>query len=291
MTGKFLVQSSSKAQTRRGKTYLRLRLFDTTGRAWPAVMWEDKDVPAGVLVDVIVEQEDYNGEAQLNVKALRVLDEKPGDLFLPRTKANVDELVTELQTFINDVRDDNLRMLLKRAAEDPRWRRAPAAMKLHHAYLGGLLEHVVNLCRLATAVSALYPGVRRDLLITAAVLHDIGKLAELASDVNIEYTTDGNLLGHIVIGLLWADAWMTEFNFLDETRRLVRHLIISHHGATQYGSPKPPQLLEAVIFTALDGLDAGVGSALAVIDKAAPGAVWSEETNKYQRIYLGEEKK
>ncbi len=285
---KYLVQQVSKASTARGKNYLRLRLFELGGKAWNAVWWEDKELPTGVVIDALAEESEFAGQPQLTIKAARVTNDDPSDLFLPKTQQSVDGLFAELLGFIDGVVDRHLRGLLILATNDPRWRRAPAAMKIHHAYLGGLLEHTVNLCRLVNVVAPLYPAARRDLLITAAVLHDVGKLEELTCGVNIEYSTDGQLLGHIIIGLLWVDGWMTELDFPGELRRLVRHLIISHHGAQAYGSPKPPQLLEAQLFTALDGLDAGMGAALAVLEKAAPDAVWTEETNKYQKLYLGE---
>lgn len=290
---KYLVQSVTKAATKGGKKYLRLKLFDDTGRQWPGVMWEDRDLETGVLIDALTEQSDYNGEAQLNVKAFRVLSEKPTDAFLPRSKNDVDALLVELNSFVLSVSSGHLQAILAKAVRDDgheserRWRRGVAAKTMHHAFLGGLLEHTVNLCRLADAVSKLYPVLRRDLLITAAILHDIGKLDELTSDVNIEYTTDGNLLGHIVIGILRIDKWMDELGTPDETRRLVRHLIISHHGNLNFGSPKTPQIMEAQIFSNLDGLDAGMGAMLAAIEKAVPGKEWSDKVGFGQPLYLG----
>jgi 3'-5' exoribonuclease len=287
----YLVQSVSKAQTKRGKNYLRMQLVEAGGKVHRGVMWEDKDLDQGCVIDALVEEDSFGGEAQLNVKALRVIAAKPtGDEFLPRATVDVGTLMTELKGFIASVADDGIKRVLYRAVEDPRWFRWPAAQGMHHAYLGGLLEHTTNLARLADAIARLYPIVRRDLLIAAAVLHDVGKLDEMRCDTNIEYVDEGKLLGHIIQGYERLMVWCAEEVLDPPTALLLKHLVLSHHGQQSFGSPKSPQLLEAQIFSNMDGLDANIGSMLAKI-KEAQGKAWTEKCSTGQALYLGEMKK
>src|SRR5437899_1164819 len=149
---KYLINSVTKATTQRGKTYLRGQLYEPGGKSHKFVMWEDKDFKSGQVIDALVEESEFNGETQLNIKAARVVNDDPGELFLPRTAQSVGGLHQELQQFVESVANDQLKQLLKLAVADERWKRAPAAKTMHHAFLGGLLEHTVNLCRLADAV-------------------------------------------------------------------------------------------------------------------------------------------
>lgn len=289
--GQYLVQTVTKATTKRGKDYLRMQLVEAGGRIHKAVMWESKDLDAGCVIDALVEEDSFGGEAQLNVKALRVIADKPkGDEFLPRATVDVGTLLVELKGFIDSVTDDGIKRVLTRAVQDPRWLRWPAAQGMHHAYLGGLLEHTTNLARLADAVSKLYPILRRDLLVAAAVLHDVGKLDEMSCDTNIEYVTEGKLIGHIIQGYERLLGWLEEENVDASTALLLKHLVLSHHGTQAFGSPKSPQLLEAQVFSNLDGLDANIGGMLAAI-KRAEGKEWTDKTNTGQALYLGEAKK
>ena len=289
--GQYLVQSVTTAQTKRGKDYLRMQLVEPGGKVWKAVMWDSKEVPQGAVIDALVEEDSFGGEPQLNVKALRVLADKPeGDTFLPRATMDVGTLYEELKTWVSTITDPKVQAVAHRAIQDPRWLRGPAAQTMHHAFLGGLLEHTVNLCRLGDAVTKLYPFLRRDLLIFTAVIHDVGKLDEMTCETNIEYTTEGKLCGHIIQGferLLW---WLAEENVDADTALLLKHMLLSHHGTQAFGSPKSPQLLEAQVFSNLDGLDANLGGMTAAI-KRAEGKAWTDKTNTGQALYLGEVKK
>jgi 3'-5' exoribonuclease len=279
MNGKYLINSVNKASTKNGKAYLRLQLYEPGGRSWKAVLWEDKDLKSGQVIEAWVEEGEFGGEQQLNVKACRVVDDDPGDLFLPRTKQSVDGLFEELQGFVNSLDDQKLRLLLKVAIDDPRWKRAPAGKTMHHAYLGGLLEHTVNLCRLSDAVAKLYPTLRRELLIAASVLHDLGKMDEMSCGVTIEYTVEGQLLGHIAIGLLRTDTWMKELGFDKDLRLTVLHLIASHHGNLAYGAIKQPSIVEAQVFSNLDGIDANLGKMTALVEKAGADKEWTDKAD------------
>lgn len=290
--GQYLVQQVSKAQTKRGKDYLRMQLVEPGGKVWKAVMWESRELDQGCVIDALAEEDSFGGEAQLNVKALRVIAAKPeGDTFLPRATVDVSTLMEELKTWTQSITNDQIKRVANRAIQDPRWLRGPAAQTMHHAFLGGLLEHTVNLCRLADAVAKLYPFLRRDLLLVAAVLHDVGKLDEMSCESAIEYTTPGRLLSHIVQGyerLLW---WLAEENIDDSTGLLLKHLVLSHHGNKAFGSPVSPEIIEAQVFSGLDGLDANIGAMVATI-KRAEGKEWTDKCpGTGQALYLGEVKK
>lgn len=276
---KYLINSVTKATTGRGKTYLRGQLYEPGGKSHKFVMWEDKEFKSGQVIDALVEESEFGGEAQLNIKAARVTNDDPGELFLPRTKQSIDGLYAELLDFVASVTDVQLQNLLQKATQDPRWKRAPAAKQHHHAFLGGLLEHTVNLCRLADAVAKLYPHLRRDLLITGAVLHDLGKMNEMSCGITIEYTPEGNLLGHVAIGLVRASEWMKELKFENELYLTVMHIIGSHHGNLNFGAIKQPSIVEAQVFCNLDGIDASIGKMLALVEKAGADREYTDKAD------------
>jgi 3'-5' exoribonuclease len=276
---KYLINSVTRAETKNKRVYLRMQLFEPGGKAHKAVFWEDRELKSGQVIEAWVEEDSFGGEAQLNVKACRVTNDDPGELFLPRTKQSVDGLYAELLDFVASVTDMKLQGLLQLATMDPRWKRAPAAKVNHHSYLGGLLEHVVNLCRLSDAVSRLYPTLRRDLLITASILHDIGKMSEMSCGVTIEYTSEGNLLGHIYLGMARVDKWIDTLDFDPVLRLTVLHLIASHHGNLNYGAIKQPSIVEAQVFSDLDGIDAHLGKMAALVEKAGQGKEWTDRAD------------
>lgn len=290
--GTFMVQQCQSAATGRGKPYLRMKVYEKGGRLWPAMFWEGRDeYKSGSFLDVMAEESEYNGEKQLNILAARVVTGFDPLDFLPKSKEDTTALRKELEGYVAEVADLKLRALLIMVLQDKRWDRSPAATTMHHAYLGGLIVHVVGLCRLSYAVAALYPSLRRDLLVTASVVHDFGKLEELESATTIEYTDQGNLIGHISLGLLRVDKYMDELGFDGELRMTVRHLIVSHHGQASYGSPKPPQILEAQVFCNLDGIDANLGKMLASIEKAGASKEWTDKAGfNDNRLYLGRKK-
>src|SRR5579864_3594430 len=286
---KSMIQQVIPAESKKGFKYTRFKLLEPGGKAHQATwMEEHHEFLAGMIVDSMVEPEEYNGEPQLKISYMKVRPEESPEEFLPHTPYDVEHMLTELLDFAKSVRDELLRKLLHKALSDPRWRRSAAATTVHHAYLGGLLEHTLNLARLVNAIAALYPRLRRDLLMTGAVLHDIGKMAEIASGINIEYTDAGQLEGHIIIGRDMVIAWMRELGFDEDRRMLVSHLILSHHGQQQYGSPKPPLCVEAQVLCDIDGLDAHMGAMFAVIDKARPGQLWSDKVKWETKYYLGD---
>lgn len=284
----YLVNSAEQATTKTGKKYLRLKLYEPGGKLWSGMFWSDAEPPpVGKVVDVLAELDSYQGQEQLKITALRVTDKDPSDVFLPKSKYDVDAMYEELLSFRDSVGNGHIRDLLNEATLDPRWRRTPAAKAMHHAFLAGLLEHTVNLCRLADMVCKLYPVLRRDLMICAAIIHDIGKMDELQCSTVIEYGIEGLLIGHISIGLVRVTKWMDELKFDAELRMIIQHLILSHHGNKSYGSPVEPAILEAQVFSNLDGLDANIGKIFGAIAKTAEGKEWTEPVEYKTKYYLG----
>lgn len=296
MKGKYLVQSVERANKKDGAVYLKLKLFEKGGKTWDSKYWADAEVEAGNVIDALAEEGEYNGTPQLTVKQFSVLDEKAGMEFLPHTTKNVEDMFFHLTGFVTMVKDQDIRLLLEKAIEDPRWKIAPAAMSMHQGYIGGLLEHVVSLCRLCHQVSLLYdPHLRTDLLVAAAILHDIGKQDELQYTSNISYTDAGSLIGHTSIGFQRVSRMMDQLKtpsidsngVSEDTRLLIEHMILSHHGQKDWGAPVVPMVIEAQVFHHLDYMDAQVSAMIENTEKSR-GKVWTEYVKSTKaRLYLG----
>ncbi|MFQ5779090.1 MAG: 3'-5' exoribonuclease YhaM family protein, partial [Terriglobia bacterium] len=290
ITSYFLVQSKEVRSTREGKPYLALRLADRTGtveaRLWDAGAQVESSFERNDVVKVEAMVETYRGRRQLKLKRVRRAREEEVELdeFLPQTREDVEKLFAELLAVARGVGHRHLRELLLAVLEDAelaeRLKRAPGAKVLHHAYRGGLLEHIVSLCRLCRLAAQNYPQVDLDLLLTGAILHDLGKVYELSYDRAFDYTTAGNLVGHIAIGLELLGRKMDALEgFPPELRVLVEHLVLSHHGRLEFGSPVTPKFTEAVLLHYLDDLDSkmeAVRSSLAAAEEAGREGEWTD---------------
>ncbi len=293
----FLVHEKEIRSTREGKTYLRLELGDRSGtieaRMWDQFDAASKGIQRDDFVKVQARVEIYKNRPQLSLQQLRLAKPEEIDLadFLPHTKEDVVKLYAQLQEHAAGIANPWLKKLVSGIIADPniaaRYKRAPAAKVMHHAYLGGLIEHVVSLCRLAKQVAAHYPELDLDLLLTAAILHDVGKLDELCYERAIGYTVEGQLLGHILMEFETVSKAMDAIEgFPANLKTIVQHLLISHHGQYEFGSPKLPMIREALVFHYLDDLDsklAAVRAALAV-DSAEPE--WSAYSGALGRKFL-----
>jgi 3'-5' exoribonuclease len=278
--GYFLVLAKQLGTTKTNKPYLNLTLADKTGQL-EARIWDPsdpriaKDFNKGDLVKARGSASRYNDKLQMKVDQLRVAlptEVEMSDM-LPSTTYNVDDLWRQLLGFVESLSNRDLKLLLSTLLADPvigaAYREAPAAKQLHHAWLGGLLEHVVSLCTLADRVVPHYPLVDRDLLLTGVILHDIGKVQELSWDVGFEYTLEGTLLGHIQIGAALAERTMDSLpNFPPKLKTLVLHMILSHHGKLEFGSPKLPMIPEALMLNFLDDLDAKMQTVASEFEKS-----------------------
>jgi 3'-5' exoribonuclease len=293
----FLVHEKELRNTREGKTYLRFSLGDRSGtieaRMWDLFEAAAKDVSRDDFVKVQARVELYRDRPQLAILQLRLAKPEEIDLadFLPHTKEDVGKLWTQLLEFVNGISNPFLRQLNLTVLHDakiaPRYKRAPAAKVMHHAYIGGLLEHVVSLCGLADQIAAHYPDLNLDLLITAAILHDVGKLDELCYERSISYTPEGQLLGHIVMELDTVHRAMDAIpGFPPPLRTVVDHLLISHHGEYEFGSPKLPMIREALTFHYMDDLDSKLTAVRSALAAESGEALWSAYSHALGRKFL-----
>jgi 3'-5' exoribonuclease len=297
ITSFFLVCEKEIRNTREGKPYLRLELGDRSGTI-EARMWDQfesvvKDINRDDLVKVQGRIEIYRNRPQLSVLQVRLAKPEEVDLadFLPATKADVGKLYAQLLEFAASIANPFLKKLVTGILNDPaiaaKYKRAPAAKVMHHAYLGGLLEHVISLCGLAKQAAAHYPELEVDLLLTAAMLHDVGKLDELCYDRAISYTVEGQLLGHIMMEFETVSKAMDAIEgFPANLKTVVQHMLISHHGQYEFGSPKLPMIREALVFHYLDDLDSKLAAARAALALDSGEPEWSAYSGALGRKFL-----
>ena len=263
-----------------------MELGDRSGtveaRVWDAFEAIAKDINRDDFIKVLARVEIYRNKPQLVLQQVRRATPEEIDLsdYLPHTKENVEEMWTRLQSYAAEIENSWLRQLVVSILQDPpnaaRFKRAPAAKVMHHAFIGGLLEHVVGLCGLAKQIAAHYPELNVDLLLTAAILHDVGKLDELCYERAVGYTTEGQLLGHIVLELESVSKAMDAIpNFPPRLKTVVQHLLISHHGEYEFGSPKLPMIREALVFHYMDDLDSKLGAVRTALATPSGEPEWS----------------
>ena len=311
--GFFLVLYKQLCTTKTNKAYLNVILGDKTGQLEGRI-WEPGDpriareFEKGDTVKVRGSFSRYNDRAQVKVDQLRKAVDGEVDKadLLPSTVYDVAALWSQLLGYVETFTEPNLKLLLTTILADPAiagaYRQAPAAKQLHHAWLGGLLEHVVSLLTLADRVAPHYPVLHRDLLLTGVILHDIGKIRALSWEAGFEYTVEGSLLGHIQIGTALAEQTMDSLpGFPPRLKTLVLHMILSHHGKLEFGSPKLPMIPEALVLNFLDDLDAKMQAVQGEYDKCAregkapdelTGKVWALDQRQLlnTRGWLGEDK-
>ncbi len=294
----FVVTTKQVKPKKSGEPYLALTLADRCGQI-EAKMWDNVDG----AIDAF-EQDDflkikgllnkYKNRFQLTIHKLRKLGDSEVDFadYLPKTTKNVDDLWRTLAEFVNSIRDPHLKTLVQSFMTDPEiaaaYRNAPAAKTLHHAYIGGLLDHVVSLFRSCDLLCRNYPQVNRDLLLTGAFLHDIGKIHELSYNRSFAYTSRGQLLGHMIIELEMLQAKIAQIpGFPDELKTLLEHLIISHHGEYEFGSHKLPMFPEALMLHYLDDLDSKMESMRAHFEREAEtDSTWTSYNASLGRTLL-----
>lgn len=264
----FLCKHKQSAVTKNGKPYETVILQDKTGTL-DAKIWEPdssgiEDFDALEYILVMGDVTSFQGALQLNVKRVRKAQEgeyDPKD-YLPVSSRDVDEMYEELKGYISGITNPYLQKLLAGFfLEDEefisRFKFHSAAKSVHHGFVGGLLEHTLGVTKLCDAFSKQYPILNRDLLLTAAMFHDIGKLEELSAFPENDYTDEGQLLGHIMIGAEWVSEHMRLIpDFPRKLGNELKHCILAHHGELEYGSPKRPALIEAVALNFADNVDA-----------------------------------
>lgn len=282
--------------------FLTLVLSDRTGqvvaRVWEGAEELSQQFGEADVVKVAGDVESYLGRTQIIVNRLRAAGEDEFDRrdFLPASEKDPQALMAVVRATIERIQNPHLSALVRRFYDDPefaaQFARAPAARKVHHAYLGGLLEHVTEVIALCDAVLALYPEIDADLLLTGALLHDVGKTREYVWEKDIDYSDEGRLVGHIVIGEEMVSHAMAHLPDFPEALGLrVRHMLVSHHGRYEWGSPRRPQTLEAVALHQIEDLDAQVNRFRTLLAaRREPGEAWTAYDRLLGRqLYAGRE--
>jgi len=268
----FLVRDKELRTARNGSLYMQCTLADRTGNI-PGRMWQTSEsifnsIPLDGFAQIRGRTEDYRGALQFVIDALRPWQSEKVDLgdFLPVTPHDIEQMWADLLEIVRGIKDRFIRALIKKFIEDrelvANFKRSPAAMTLHHAYIGGLLEHTLGMARAAVAVLPLYKDVNPDLVLAGIFLHDIGKIAELTAGTSMGYTDRGQLVGHITLSAIWIHQRAQQV--ADETNEifpgkivdLLTHIVLSHHGTMEFGSPRLPAIPEAFMVHYLDNLDA-----------------------------------
>jgi len=298
----YLVLHKDVRQKTSGEPYLSLVVGDRSGEI-DAKMWDNVAEVAETFsrddfVRVKGEAILYNNRLQLRLHRLTRVADNEVDLadFLPVSKRDPDEMFAEMMAAVRLMKNEWLRRLLEAVLGDAEiaaaYKRAPAAKGIHHAWLGGLVEHVVSLIKLARFASAHYPFIDEDLLLTGVILHDIGKISELKYDRSFSYTSEGQLLGHIQLGLRIVGEKLAGIpDFPPKLRSLVEHMILSHHGQLEFGSPKVPVFAEALLLHHLDNLDSKMETLRAALERERnSGSEWTAYNQALERSLLDRER-
>lgn len=264
--GKFLVLEKVSRKTKEGKDITNLKIGDSSGDM-EVVVWDNcqvgDDIKPGSVIGLLGDLGLYRERLQLTGKRIKMMEE-PADPYLRSPDISIDSLVTEFEVLIDSIQDIYLKQLLTQLFSDglrETFLKAPAAKKIHHNYFGGLLEHSINVARLCQKICLVYPDLNKDLLVTGAILHDLGKIEEYKMEVVPEYTVNGRMLGHIVLGCEMVSEQISRMRtqngyFPEELEIMLKHMILSHHGSLEFASPVIPLFPEALVLHMMDNLDA-----------------------------------
>jgi 3'-5' exoribonuclease len=284
------------ARKKDGGAYMTVSFADKTGSV-RGVIWDNiekfrTEPAAGDFVHVAGEVTEFRGVPQIVVKNLAPIaagELRPED-FLPATRRDPDAMLAKIIKLSESVSNDFLKTLLEAFWDDAdfvrRFRKAPAAKHMHHAYLGGLLEHTLSLALLADRIADHYGGIDRDLLLTGAILHDIGKIKEFVYERRIDYSDEGRLVSHIVTGVEMVQEKIAGIaDFPPSLALQVKHLLVSHHGSREFGSPEPPKTLEAVLLNYLDEIDSKISGIREFMEKQETEGDWTAYHKPLERFF------
>ncbi len=292
----FVLAEKTLSQKRDGNNFLNVTLSDKTG-ALKGVVWDNVDqitaaVTSGDFVSIRGTVGEYKGTLQLVVKAMDVCAHEAVDAsdFLPATSRDTDGMFQRLVKITDSLTTPYLKKLFDAFWKDKefvrKFKTAPAAKKMHHAYIGGLLEHTLSMTSLAEKVAGHYSGIDRDLLVSGAVLHDIGKIDEFEYQFKIDYSDEGRLLNHIVIGIKMVDEKLSGIeDFPEDQILLLKHMMVSHHGAREFGSPEPPKTIEAVLLNYIDEIDSKVNGIRDFMASEDPNETWTSYHRLLERHF------
>lgn len=296
----FLVMEKNLAISQKGKPYLNLKLRDMTGevdgRVWERATEMNNIFQTGDIILIQSYAVSFRNVVQLSISKITVVDDpaiSPAD-YLPSSASDSSEMFESLMNIIRTIENPHLKTLLELIFSDEEiadsFQKAPAAKGFHHAYIGGLLEHTLSVTQLLDLVANHYQQANRDLIITGGILHDIGKIHELSFKGSMNYTDEGRLIGHIVIAVELVDTKIAEItDFPKQLALELRHILLSHHGTLEYGSPKRPKTIEALIVNFIDDLDAKMNAFGEFISNSGNESSWTPYHRLLERfIYRGQ---
>jgi 3'-5' exoribonuclease len=282
LSGLFVIRNI-ELKSKDAQFYLKMEISNSSGRIYATYWGEDsqkisKELRRGVVVKILGRGIDVKGSRWLQIDAIRLAnkDEVSVKELLPKGHYSCETLWERFSNYIDEIENPNLKNLLKRIFDDDKeflekFINYPAAKLWHGAYVGGLIEHTLRVAKICSVVSSFYPNCRKDLLLTGALIHDIGKVDEITTDGFFDYGVNGRLLGHITLGVIKLKETVNEIEDFDEKLLTeLLHLVISHHGEAEKGSPIPPKTLEAIILHHADMLDAQAEGIEHIIERDLP---------------------
>lgn len=294
----FVVADKKIRKKRNGEDYCTVTLQDREGSI-DGVLWTEnylntEDFSRGDFVLIEGEVKDYRGGKQIIINSLKRIDNsekvRQSD-YIRTSKKDIDKMFGEIREYIFGIKNHYLKRLLDMFFGDDKFveifKNATAAVQYHHAFKGGLLEHTLSVTKICDAVYRIYKNLNYDLLISGAILHDIGKLAEYETKLTTEVTDSGKLLGHIAVGYGWVLEKIKKINgFPEDLSNRLLHIILSHHGHKEFGSPRRPKILEAFIVYHIDHMDADVGGYDLILEANKSGSDWSDYVKNFERSVL-----
>ena len=294
--GQYLVKMKRLASTKKGDPFLTITLSDRTGEI-EAKVWEGVEELAplfkeGDVLEVEGNASFYRNQLQITLATLKTVTEMCDPfIFLEVTQKDITKMMGSLREILKTIKHSRIRALVESFLADRQFislfKQAPAAKNFHHSYIGGLLEHTLSVCEMTRMVLSHYPELDADLLLAGAFLHDIGKVRELRWDRLIDYTDEGRLVGHLTLGVTMMDerlACLSDFPGGIGLR--LKHLILSHHGEYEFGSPKRPKFLEAFALHLIDDLDAKINGLSRFMEKDRQAGTWTEFNRLFERYFL-----
>lgn len=294
--GCYLAKQKRMGTTRAGKPFINFVLADRTGEL-EAKVWDRAETLSqlfqeGNIIELKGRAGSYRGQIQVTVSDIKVPNiEIDPAVFLESTLRDLSEMMNALRKILKKVKNPHLKALNGCFLSDrefvSQFKKAPAAKNFHHSYLGGLLEHTLSVCQMIVQVADHYPQLDEDLLLSAAFLHDIGKIREFEYDLHIDYTDEGRLLGHLVMGSAMVDEKAAELKtFPRELALQLKHMILSHHGEHEFGSPKRPKFMEAFVLNLIDDLDAKINGLGRFMEKDRKEGSWTDFNRLFGRHFL-----
>lgn len=294
----FLVKEKNVGVGKNGRAFMVLQLGDSSGsiegRLWDRVDELTKEFDLGDVIKVKGQVQLFQNRKQLIIHRLERVEAAQVNFedFMPKASKDSEDMLVELLQLVRTIKNDHLRQLILDTLEDseikPMVLRAPAAKSIHHAWIGGLLEHILSICKIMDFMGKHYSFLNRDLLLFGAIFHDIGKLWELSYENGISYTDRGRLIGHMQIACELVDKKASRIlGFTEELRDICKHIILSHHGKLEYGSPKRPKFLEAMVVAMVDDFDSKVATLKTILDnERGSGEKWSRYNELFDRYFL-----